>query len=197
MDAAPWGAFMRGVEFADPGSSKRCPLRGDRIAPPLRGVPLVTAPRRVKPVSSSKLAGFVDEASRSCAHGLLLGSTRSRAARLSLLRSRMPRALISRLGVRDSVPPDRDVVTVGPDDIDRLSVSDGGALRSCGRTASGLVSIWRVRAAGDLVLSLDCSSCQPWGVGGIGPKAVCPGRLVGGADGLESSRLELGSGVEL
>lgn len=85
---------MRGVELEDPGSSKRCALRG----PLLRGVPLVTAPRRARPESRSRLAGFVEADSKSCAQGLLLGSTRSRAARLSLLRSRMPRALVSRRG---------------------------------------------------------------------------------------------------
>jgi hypothetical protein len=62
----------------------------------------------------------------------LLGSTRSRAARLSLLRSRMPLVLDSRLGgVRYRVSLECDVVAVGPDEIERVLLSDGGAVRSC------------------------------------------------------------------
>ena len=77
----------------------------------------------------TRSAGVADETSISCAHGLLLGSTtvggsptRSRAARLSLLRSRMPLALASRFaGVRVS-PLLEDVDCVadasGAEDVD-------------------------------------------------------------------------------
>jgi hypothetical protein len=173
MGAALWYASIRGVEFEDPGSSKSWPLRGDRTAPLLRGVFLVTAPRRASPVSKSRSAGLFEDASRSCAHGLLLGSSRSRAARLSLLRSRMPRALISRFaGVRYKVSFECDVVTVGPDEMERVPLSEGGAVCSYGRTAAGLVSMCNPRAAGAPARSLEGSSCHPNGVGGMGVKLV-------------------------
>lgn len=77
------------------------------MTPALRGVPFVMAPRRLNEPSGvpmTRSAGLLEAASKSCAHGLLLGSTRSRAARLSLRRSRIPRALRSRLtGARYSV----------------------------------------------------------------------------------------------
>jgi hypothetical protein len=126
--------------------------------------------------------GFDEAASRSCAHGLLLGSDRSRAARLSLRRSRMPRALESRFaGARYKVLVDVD--TVGPEDMDTSSLSVASDGRSCRSIACGLVSILRPRAAGDFDRFRACSSCQPIGVGGIGVSVVCPGLRVGGAAG--------------
>lgn len=55
----------------------------------------------------------------------------------------------------------------------------------------------RPRPAGDLAGSFDGSSCQPIGVGGIGPNAVWPGLRVGGAEGRPGSRLGSAPGPRL
>lgn len=59
------------------------------------------------------------------------------------------------------------------------------------------MSICRPRAAGDLARSLEGSSSQPIGVGGIGPNVVCPGLRVGGAKGRPGSRLASAPGPTL
>jgi hypothetical protein len=77
----------------------------------------------------------------------------------------------------------------GPDAIEWVSLSDGGAIRSCKRIVSGFVLRCRPCAAGDLVRSLEGASCHPCGVGGIGPNVVWPGLRVGGAEGRVDSRV--------
>jgi hypothetical protein len=112
---------FRGVEFEEPGSSSS----NEFLAPALRGVPLPTALRRAKDpsgVPKTRSAGFAEAASRSCAQGLLLGSARSRATRLSLRRSRMPRVLLSDfVEVRYEVLFECEVDAVGPEETDASS----------------------------------------------------------------------------
>lgn len=138
MELEDSGLWRSSKEFLLPESD--CESRGEWKVLPLRGVPLVTPRRRVMELSGAldktRSDGFAEADSISCAQGLLLGSTalyplpdRSRAARLSLLRSRIPRALGSRFaGVRFSAPAEfalDDWVddAVGPDSTDTDSDS--------------------------------------------------------------------------
>ena len=186
--AAPVITVRRGVDVEDPGSPNDCELFGERM-PPLRGVFFVTASRRFSPPSgepSTKSAGLA--ASMSCAHGLLFGSARSLAARLSLRRSRIPRDAWLPVGSRYSVLL-VDVDAVAPEVTEPASFSTLCCSRSGGCTVSGLASICNPCTAGDCDLCLACSSCQPTGVGGIGPNVLlCPGLLVGGAGTLTVCR---------